>query len=607
MFALQNAPLAPVHLPGLQVTPLDLERTTAQFDLVLDMWEGEDGLLGVLEYSTDLFDRATVQRLIDEFNTLLRGAVDAPATALSALPVMTEAGRRMVLDRFNGLRASFPIDRTIHELFESEVAVDGSRIAAVHGRESITYSELNARANRIAHRLRRMGVARNDFVGLLLERNLEFLAVMLGVLKAGAAYVPIDPSYPQDRVAFMIADCAPRVLVTAGTLGDLTDEPETNPDPVNQPGDRAYMLYTSGSTGMPKGAILRHDGKINHIYAQFQALEFHQDSVFLQTAPSSSDISVWQFLGPLLIGARTVIVDYDTLCDPAALWTVIGSSGATIIELVPVAMASLLEYAATLTAAARAATRLEWAMATGESVSPPLVNRWLELFPGVPLVNAYGPTEAADDVCQHVVTKLLPPDARTVPIGVPLANLTIYVLDERLELQPPGVPGEICVSGIGVGEGYWRDEARTRESFVPNPYRDGGRGDVLYRTGDIGFWRADGVLECLSRVDDQVKIRGFRIELGEIEAALGHHPAVRDAVVVARDDGQGERRLAAYAVPNLACVEVDAEIRQTRREQVDLWKDLHEREYVSHARLRRPDLQRDRLGLELYEPAATRR
>jgi amino acid adenylation domain-containing protein len=597
MFALQNAPVSAIALPGITVTPIDIERSTAQFDIVLDMWPQHDGLLGVLEFSTALFDHSTVARMIDQYRTILTGIVADPDATLSRLPMLGDSERRTLLDGFNSRRAQFPVNSTLHELFEEQVALDGTRIAVADGARELSYAQLNAGANRIAHRLRALGVGRNDFVGVLLERSIDFLAAMLGVLKAGAAYVPIDPTYPADRIEYMITHSRARVLIArraflttaiTATIGDVTclfpeedscaAESPDNPASINASSDRAYMLYTSGSTGLPKGAILRHDGKINHIYAQFEALQFHRDSVFLQTAPASSDISVWQFIGPLLIGGRTVIVDYETMCDPAELWRVIRDSRASIIELVPVAMASLLEHVSRQALNQRATT-LEVAMVTGEAVSPAIVNRWLELFPKVPIVNAYGPTEAADDVCQAMFTRPLPVDARTVSIGKPLANLSMYVLDERLQLAPIGVPGEICVSGIGVGEGYWQDPERTRASFVANPFDEGKRDAVLYRTGDVGVWRPDGTLECLSRTDHQIKIRGFRIEAGEIEAVLASHAAVRDVVVVARDDGRGDKRLAAYVTPQLSSAEVAGELRRIRDEQVELWTDLHQDEY----------------------------
>ena len=586
MFALQNTPLGRIDLPGLSVTPLDYERSAAQFDIVLDMWQGEGCLQGVLEFSTDLFDHATMARLLKQLRLHLAAIVTQPQTLLSALPLVDEADRRQLLDDFNVVRDGYPVLRTLHGLFEEQVAAGPGRIAVEHNGRRLDYATLNRQANRIAHTLRARGVGRNDFVALHLERGIGLLAAMLGVLKAGAAFVPIDPAYPAQRVAHMLGDSQARVLIApAGSHADALDPadcagaPDHDPAPCNVPGDRAYMLYTSGSTGLPKGAILRHDGKINHIFGQVEALQLHRDTVFLQTAPSSSDISVWQFLAAPLIGGRTVIVDTHTVLDAPAVWETVVASGATLMELVPVALSGLLEHAGALSAAERARCALACAMVTGEAVPVALANRWLQLFAQVPLANAYGPTEACDDICQHLMTEPLPAQARSVPIGRPLPNLVLYVLGPNLELLPVGVPGEICVSGIGVGEGYWNNPERTALQFVPNPYAPGGRGAVLYRTGDLGFWRPDGVLECLSRADEQVKLRGYRIELGEIESLLGRHPAVRDAVVVLREDTPGDARLVAYAVANPAALDVATEVERLRAEQVALWQDLHDNEY----------------------------
>ncbi|MGH8571629.1 MAG: amino acid adenylation domain-containing protein, partial [Gammaproteobacteria bacterium] len=449
----------------------------------------------------------------------------------------------------------------------------------------------------MAHRLRRLGVGRNDFVAILDERGVDVLAATLGILKAGGAFLPLDPAYPAERIRYALADSGVRVLVSRSTRlaelpegaysgqsllldgDDLAGEPASRPTPLSGATDPAYLLYTSGSTGPPKGAMIRHDGAVNHIYAEFELLRFHADTTFLQSAPSSSDISVWQFLAPVLIGGRTVIADYETVCDPAALLWTIRSEDVTLIELVPVVMKELLNHAGRLPAAERALPRLEWAMVTGEAATPALVNQWLETYREVKLVNAYGPTEAADDICQGVLDRPLASDRRAVPIGRPLANLSLYVLDRNLNLVPQGVPGEICVSGIGVGAGYWGNDRRTRESFVPNPYAGESYGEVIYRTGDLGRWLPDGTLECLERLDHQVKVRGFRIELGEIEGVLGGHPAVREAVVVIRDGGDGDKQLAGYLVPETGSAEVRAHLEDLRREQVELWQDLHEDSY----------------------------
>ncbi|HVU25273.1 MAG TPA: amino acid adenylation domain-containing protein [Opitutus sp.] len=603
MFALHNTPHRERALPGLTITDLAAERISAQFDLVLDVWETPDGLKAVLEFATDLFDPPTIERLAGHFATLLAGAVAAPETPVAKLPLLTAAERTQLLDTFNATAMPYPDDRTLQALIEEQVAAGPGRIAAVHRDRRVTYAELDRAAGRLARRLRAMGVGRGHFVGILDERGLDFLTAMVAILKAGAAFIPIDPGYPEDRVRHMVSDSAVAVLITRSTVlkrftlkgeagaalqhfvlldehtDDVTDVGA--PTATGAPTDAAYMLYTSGSTGAPKGAIIRHNGAINHIYGQFRELAFHRGSAFLQSAPSSSDISVWQFLAPLLIGGRTVIADFEIVCDAARLFPLVRDEGITLIELVPVVLKEFLDHAAALPAPKRALPALEFAMVTGEAVSVALVNQWFQVYPGLRLANAYGPTEAADDVCQAILTGPLPPDAATVPIGRTLGNLTMYVLDRHLQLVPLGVPGELCVSGVGVGAGYWRNEDKTRAAFVANPHDDAGRrGAVIYRTGDLGRWRADGELEMLGRFDQQVKLRGFRIELGEIESRLSQHPAVAEAVVLIREDTPGDKRLVAYATANDGADELRAKLVGLEGEQVQLWQDLHEDSYA---------------------------
>jgi amino acid adenylation domain-containing protein len=309
--------------------------------------------------------------------------------------------------------------------------------------------------------------------------------------------------------------------------------------------DPAYMIYTSGSTGRPKGAIVRHDGAVNHLFAQGHALGREAVGRFLQSAPSSSDISVWQFAAPLVFGGTTVIIDDPT--DVENLHRQVVAHRLHLIELVPAVLKYLVEYARTLAPAQRALPDLRWAMVTGESASVELVNAWLAVYPDIPVVNAYGPTEAADDITQAIIREPLPPQQVTVPIGRPLANIDIYLLDDRLQPVPVGAPGEICVAGIGVGNGYWKQPDKTRQAFVANPF-PGAAGPVIYRTGDLGRVRDDGTIECLGRLDHQVQLRGFRIELQEIESVLCSHAAVRDAVVKVFHDNGGDGQLVAFLV-----------------------------------------------------------
>jgi len=566
---------------SLEPVPYEIAQQEGQFDLSFEAVEGSGSYFCFLKYNTDLFDAATMERMGGHFRALLEGILEAPERKISTLPLLTAQERDMLLHRFNDTAADYPTDNTLSRAFEEQARKTPDKLAVVFNGARKTYGELNAQANRIAAALRRFGVKTGDFVGILDMRGDDFLAAMLGTLKAGGAYVPIDPDYPGERIRYMVEDSQVEVLVSRAAFAgeafaspalrhvlllegdgealagaypgvcfhapaELAQESDANPPPQSGPRDRAYMIYTSGSTGAPKGAIVRHDGALNHIYAQFEALAFHGESVFLQSAPSSSDISVWQFLAPLLIGGRTVVADFATVCSAESLYRLIAEERVTLIELVPAVLEELIGHARALPGSRLDA--LEWAMVTGEAASVSLVNRWFGAYPGVPLVNAYGPTEAADDICQYVIREALPASTHNVPIGTPLGNLTLYILDEKLQLVPVGIPGEICVSGIGVGEGYWRKPEKTAESFVANPYAGEGKGAVLYRTGDQGRWLPDGNIECLGRNDDQVKIRGFRIELGEIEAVLMRHPDVRQALVVAWGDAAA-KRLVAYVLP----------------------------------------------------------
>ncbi len=468
-----------------------------------------------------------------------------------------------LLETWNNTEKGYDLQQTVHNRFETQVIRTPQAIAIVDDSCSLTYQEVNERANQLAHWLQAQAVKINDLVGLYAERSCDFLVGILGIMKAGGAYVALDPKYPQDRIEYMIQNSEVSVLVTqshlvgriAGTGDSLavicldTDQQILNQLSTHnlglpvKPEGRAYMIYTSGSTGMPKGAIVRHNGALNHIEAERDVLKFPAAFNFLQTAPASSDISVWQYLGPVICGGKVVVLDDVTQSEK--LFTLVNRHQIQVVELVPVALQLLMEYVRTLPKAEQVFTELDWMMATGEAVSVDLVNDWLRLFPHIPVVNAYGPTEAADDVIQCAIHKPLPASQRSVPIGKPLANLGVYLVDDYLRLVPPGIPGEICIGGIGVGEGYWKNPEKTAASFVSNPFKEG---DTLYRTGDLGRWLEDGSVEYLDRIDNQVKVRGFRIELGEVESALSSIAGVRENVVIIRDDLPGGTALAAYVV-----------------------------------------------------------
>jgi aspartate racemase len=608
MFSVGNAQMEELALPGLDVTALMVDRGTAKFDLTLGLREVAEGLLAGVEYSTDLFEPATIDRLLGHYCTLLEGIAADPDRPLAKLPLLTEGERHQLLIEWAGPRRDYPLGRCLHQLFEDQVSRTPEAVAVVSGGSSFTYRVLNERANRLAGLLREAGIGRGDFVAILHERGADFLTGMLAVFKSGAAYVPVDPNYPADRVRHLLTNSEAQALLTrsamVGQYADLlTDCPRLSsivcfddlaqdssfgarpagpavyegtdiaafpagdlPN-VNAPTDPLYMIFTSGSTGLPKGAVIRHEGAINHIYAQFDALEFTERVAFLQSAPSSSDISVWQFLAPVLIGGKVVVLDDAGLLDAHRLFTTIQENRVTIIEMVPALLKLLMDHVSGLPHECWCLPDLRWMMVTGEAAPVALVNAWFDLFPAAKVVNAYGPTEASDDVAQMVLAGPLPETRSTVPIGRPLANLNILIVNGQMELAPVGVPGEICVSGVGVGVGYWKDDEKTRAHFVPNPF-SGTYGGVIYRTGDRGRWLPDGTLEFLGRFDHQDKIRGFRIELGEVEVALQSLPQVSEVVAVVREDRPGAKQLVAYLVPRGGWTPAAGELRRLLREHL---------------------------------------
>jgi amino acid adenylation domain-containing protein len=528
---------------------------------------------GAVRFAADLYERARIERLVGHLLAVAEAMTRGLSPTVRDVDVMSGDERRL-LRKFAGELSAFPLERTIHGLFEDQVETAADAIAAIDRRETLTYAQLNARANRLAHALLSHGLAKGGFVGILLERSCDFLAAMLAVFKAGGAYVPLDPTYPRERIAYMLQDSeAPIVISNAALLERFADVVRGLPSlkavvsvddvvrsgiqaatAADNPGlglvgtDRAYMIYTSGSTGRPKGAICRHDGALNHLFGELDGLGIGGPFRFLQTAASSSDISVWQFVAPVLFGGATVIVEYDVVVDPAQLWAALREHRITVAEPVPVVLRALLDHIGELPAAERALPTLRAMMATGEALAPELVDRWLALYPDIPIANTYGPTETSDDVTLLVMRTSLADRRAVVPIGRPLPNVFIFILDPDLRPTLLGVPGEICIAGVGVGEGYWRQPDKTAAAFVTCPFPEIAAG-AMYRTGDLGRWRADGTIDFLGRIDQQVKVRGFRVEPGEIEAVLTRHPAVQDAVVVAVADTSGTNRLVGYVVP----------------------------------------------------------
>ena len=559
MFALQNAPRAPLKLEGLTLRSLPRRTGTSKFDLTLHMHQTSKGLTATLEYNTDLFEPGTITRMLDHLERLFEEVVADPDRRLSAIPLLTVDQRREILVEWNRTDRVFPADRCVHQLFENQAAQRPDAVAVEDGSESLSYRELNRRANRIARYLRRCGVGPEARVGVALERSADLVVALLGVLKSGGAYVPLDPSHPSDRLGFMLNDAGVRVLLTrAGTPPHLPtglsvvglesdrarieEESDDNLEHQATAENLAYVMYTSGSTGRPKGIAIPHRAIVrlvcNTDYAQLTAV----DRV-AQVSNASFDAATFELWGALLNGARLVIVPRDVTLSPGALAAEIRDRGISAMFLTTTLFNQIVSEVPDVFRSVR------HVLFGGEAADPRSVRAVLANGRPERLLNAYGPTEATTFATWHLVRDVAA-EALTVPIGVPITNTRVYVLDRRMEPVPLGVHGELYLGGPGLARGYLGRPALTAERFVPDPFesRLGGR---LYRTGDRVRQRADGTLEFIGRIDGQIKLRGFRIEPGEIESVLAKHPAVGDCLVVLRDDPPGRRELVAYLVPRV--------------------------------------------------------
>ena len=424
-----------------------------------------------------------------------------------------------------GPRRALP-DRRAHELFEIQARERPEAIAAVHGDRQLTYRELNARANQLARALVARGVTREAVVGVMTERNLDWLTAVLAIFKAGGAYLPIEPHFPTERIAKMVSRAGAKLVLTQPLIEAAYEEGLAASDlGIAVARDQlAYIYFTSGSTGEPKGAMCEHLGFLNHLLAKIDDLIIGEGTVVAQIAPQCFDISLWQLIAALLVGGRTLLVEQEIVLDAGRFIDKIAQAKVNIVQVVPSYLDLLVSY---LTQHPRDFADLRYVVATGESLKKDLVERWFAVQPRIKLVNAYGLTETSDDTNHEIMDR--PPAGERVPLGRPINNVRIDVVDEHLSPVALGEPGEIVFSGVCVGRGYINDPARTRSAFLPDPHRPGGR---LYRSGDYGRWLPDRKLEFLGRRDSQVKISGFRIEIGEIESALVRLPGVRDGAVV---------------------------------------------------------------------------
>jgi amino acid adenylation domain-containing protein len=552
MLVLQNAPPPEGLARHSPESALQVGSGTAKFDLTLSVVETGQGIMAAFEYNTDLFDTATIERMVNHFQVLLRGAVENPDRRISELPMLTETERRQLLIGWNNTKVDLPQNRCAHQLFEAQVEQTPEAVAVVFKGEQLTYRELNQRANQLAHYLLQQEVGPEVCVGICLDRSVEMIVGILGVLKAGGAYLPLDPMSPSARLAFMLEDARVPVLLTQQRLRAVLPEggapqvvcldtdweaiaEESRENPVSgvTGNNLAYVIYTSGSTGSPKGVLLEHRGLCNLAQGLVQPFDIRPDSRVLQFAPLSFDASVAEVFPTLAAGATLCLGTEESLLPGPDLIGLLREQSITNVTLPPSVLAAL---------PADELPALRTVVSAGEECSADLVARWGK---GRRLVNAYGPTEAT--VC---ATAAECTDTGQKPtIGRPIANTQIYLLDQHRQLVPVGVPGELHIGGIGLARGYLNRPELTREKFIPNPF-DNDAGARLYKSGDLARYRHDGSIEFLGRLDQQVKVRGYRIEPGEIEAALSQLPGIQDSTVLAEEDAFGGKRLVAYVIPS---------------------------------------------------------
>ncbi|WP_035373166.1 non-ribosomal peptide synthetase [Pseudoduganella violaceinigra] len=563
MLVLQNAPMGKLEMPGLELERMPNQGLTAKFDLTLALTEENNALSGYFEYATDLFDAGTIERMGQHLTHLLEAIAANPACPVGLLPMLADAERHMLLRGFNDTATVYPAiqgdTQTLHQLFEAQVARTPHHQAVVYEGRSLTYAELNARANQLARHLRQLGVGPDSLVGLCTERSLEMIVGLYGIHKAGGAYVPLEPSYPQDRLATIAQDAAVKAILTQQHLlenvptvpgipvfsldsdaSELAAYDSTNPENFTQPNNLAYVIYTSGSTGKPKGVGIDQRGIVNRLkWMQAEYLLTPADRI-MQKTPFSFDVSVWEFFWPLIEGATLVVAKPGGHQDVMYLARLIDAERITTMHFVPPMLEVFLNEAE-----GDCGNTLRQVMCSGQALPMELQQRFFSKWQHVELHNLYGPTEASVDVTYwqcHAQSML-----SCVPIGKPIANIQIHILDAEFNPVPVGVVGNLYIAGIGLARGYVNRPDLTAQTFIPNPY-SAEPGARMYLSGDLARYLPDGNIEYLGRSDHQVKIRGLRIELGEIESAIAAQEAVRDTVVLARPDERGIPRLVAYLV-----------------------------------------------------------
>nr|P0C064.2 RecName: Full=Gramicidin S synthase 2; AltName: Full=Gramicidin S synthase II; Includes: RecName: Full=ATP-dependent proline adenylase; Short=ProA; AltName: Full=Proline activase; Includes: RecName: Full=ATP-dependent valine adenylase; Short=ValA; AltName: Full=Valine activase; Includes: RecName: Full=ATP-dependent ornithine adenylase; Short=OrnA; AltName: Full=Ornithine activase; Includes: RecName: Full=ATP-dependent leucine adenylase; Short=LeuA; AltName: Full=Leucine activase [Brevibacillus b len=551
MFVLQNTDRKSFEVEQITITPYVPNSRHSKFDLTLEVSEEQNEILLCLEYCTKLFTDKTVERMAGHFLQILHAIVGNPTIIISEIEILSEEEKQHILFEFNDTKTTYPHMQTIQGLFEEQVEKTPDHVAVGWKDQALTYRELNERANQVARVLRQKGVQPDNIVGLLVERSPEMLVGIMGILKAGGAYLPLDPEYPADRISYMIQDCGVRIMLTQQHLLSLVHDEfdcvildedslykgdSSNLAPVNQAGDLAYIMYTSGSTGKPKGVMVEHRNVIR-LVKNTNYVQVREDDRIIQTGAIGFDALTFEVFGSLLHGAELYPVTKDVLLDAEKLHKFLQANQITIMWLTSPLFNQLSQGTEEMFAGLRSL------IVGGDALSPKHINNVKRKCPNLTMWNGYGPTENTTFSTCFLIDKEYDDN---IPIGKAISNSTVYIMDRYGQLQPVGVPGELCVGGDGVARGYMNQPALTEEKFVPNPFAPGER---MYRTGDLARWLPDGTIEYLGRIDQQVKIRGYRIEPGEIETLLVKHKKVKESVIMVVEDNNGQKALCAYYVP----------------------------------------------------------
>ncbi|BAY93738.1 MULTISPECIES: non-ribosomal peptide synthetase [unclassified Tolypothrix] len=570
VFSLQNTPIEALELPGLKLSLFEFDSKTAKFDLEFHLWQDLETLKGQVVYSTDLFDQNTITRMVGHFQTLLESIVVNSKQRLSDLPLLTEGEQQQLLIDWNNTQKSYPHNKCFHQLFEAQVEQTPDAIVLVFGDEQLSYKQLNIRSNQVAHYLQKIGVEAESLVGICVERSLEMIIGLLGILKAGGAYLPLDTSLPQERLNFMLEDAQVSVVLTQEKLlkhfqefskpiicidkdwTAITQNSQENPTNCVTFENLAYVIYTSGTTGKPKGVLIEHWGLSNLVEAQIETFNLQSSNRILQFASLSFDASIFEIAMALRTGATLYLANKESLLPGQPLLQLLREKAITHVILPPAVLAVL---------PTESLSTLQTIICAGESCTDDIVKRWWSSSRR--FFNAYGPTEAT---VWSTVAEIKSVNEKP-PIGRPINNIKIYILDNHLQPLPIGITGELYIDGDGLARGYLNHPELTAQKFIPNPFNQQ-NGARLYKTGDLARYRVDGNIEFLGRIDNQVKIRGFRIELSEIETVLSQHQNVQKAVVIAQENVSGDKYLIGYIVPNVKTQNIASLLRNFLKEKL---------------------------------------